>query len=120
MAGAYLEILQGDSYSFSTNVLLNGASQNVQGAYLWFVAKSAPEWQTDTQANIYCSTNTGQIAISGANNDIVTLTMNSATTANYLQGNSLWWALRAQLSNGSVYTLDRGRAAVTIPVVITT
>lgn len=119
MAGAYLQILQGDSYSFSTNIAVDGVAQNVYGATLWFLAKADPLNDADSDAIISANTNSGQITISGSSSNVVTVTLNSATTANYTQSNVLFWSLKAELASGLVYTLDRGRACVMTPVVLT-
>lgn len=118
MAGAYLSILQGDTYSFSTNIAVDGVGTNLSGSYLWFLAKENPEYDEDADAVINASTNGGQISVSGASNNVVTINLNSATTANYDVSNLLYWALKCQTSAGAVYTLDRGRAAVVNPIVI--
>lgn len=117
MAGAYLEILQGDDYTFSTNVALDGVAQNIAGASLWFLAKGDPDNDGDDVAVINASTGSGQLAISGANNNVITMTLNGNFTANLAQANVLHWALKCQTALGFNYTLDRGRAAVCAPVI---
>jgi hypothetical protein len=117
MAGDYLYILQGDSYTFSTNVAVSGVGTDLSGATIWFLAKDDPAG-ADSDAIINASTTSGQIGVSGANNNVVTVTLNSATTYNYAESNSLYWSLKARTSGGFVYTLDRGRAAVRRPIVV--
>ncbi len=118
MSGSYLSILQGDSYQFSTTVAIDGVAQNIAGASLWFLAKQNPEWDADADAIINASTGSGQITIGGNNNSVATVTLNSNVTANYVQANILFWALKMQTVAGAVYTLDRGRACVAVPVVL--
>lgn len=115
MGGAYLQILQGDTYSFSTVVSLDGVSQNITGATLWFLAKGDPDNDLDSEAVINCSTASGQISV---NVNTITISMNSDTTANYAQANVLHWALKMQLGV-TVTTLDRGRACVVTPIITT-
>ncbi len=93
MAGAYLNIIKGDDYVFQTNVAVDGVEQNLSGASLWFTARPSPldDFSVDPVINV-----------------------SSATNANYATSNLLFWALRATLSNGNTYTLDRGRAAISI------
>jgi hypothetical protein len=119
MAGDYLNIIQGDTYVFSTNVSIDGVAQNVAGATIWFMAKTPGQDLPDNQANISVSTSTGQIAISGANSNVITVTLNTAYTANLAESNVLSWALKMCSTVGNVYTLDRGQAAVCVPVIIT-
>lgn len=119
MAGDYLYLIQGDSYTFTCNVAVDGVAQNIYGASLWFLAKVDPDNDNDSDAIINCSTASGQIAISGNNNSTVTISINSATTNNYTEASRLYWALRAETSTGNVYTLDQGLAAVVRPVVVT-
>lgn len=117
MAGDYLSILQGDSYSFTTQVTVDSVVQNIAGASLWFLAKADPLNDADADAIINASTNSGAITI--ANSNTITVTLNSNVTANYTQSNVLFWALKMQTAAGLVYTLDRGRAAVVVPVILT-
>lgn len=119
MAGDYLNIIQGDTYVFSTNVSIDGVAQNVAGATIWFMAKTPGQDLPDNQADISVSTSTGQIAISGANSNVITVTLNTAYTANLAESNVLSWALKMRSTVGNVYTLDRGQAAVCVPVIIT-
>jgi len=111
MAGDYLHILQGDSYSFSTQVTLDGVEQNVYGADISMYAVANPDL-TGELILFTANTNTGQVVISGANNANVTVSLNSAFTANIPQANVAQWFLRSNTSSGEVYTLDRGRIAV--------
>jgi hypothetical protein len=114
MSGAYISIIQGDTYVFSTNINVDAVSQNIAEASLWFLAKVDPESDDDAQARINASTASGQIVISGNNSDIVTMTLNSNVTANYQLSPSLHWALKVITAGGNAYTVDRGRAAITI------
>ena len=114
MAGNYLSIIQGDTYTFSTNIAVNNVVQNIAGASLWFLAKVNRD-DVDSNAIINASTGSGQIVISGNNSNVVTMTLNANTTANYTQSNVLYWALKAQTSVGANYTLDRGRCCVMLP-----
>jgi len=115
MAGAYFNILKGDNYSLTTNVALGGTGVDLSTATLWFLAKGDPDdADADAIVNI---TNSNGIAISGANNNVVTVTLNSAVTANLTASNVLWWALRCNTNVGLVYTLDRGRMRVANSVV---
>ena len=118
MSGAYLEILQGDDYTFSTNVSVDGVAQNVAGATIWFLAKEFPDTDANSEAVINASTTSGQIAISGSNSNVITMTLNANVTANLSQANLLFWALKCQTSANLRYTLDRGRCAVVYPVIL--
>jgi hypothetical protein len=111
MAGDYLYILQGDSYSFSSNVALDGVAQNIYGANVSFYAVANP-YLEGQEVLFEANTNTGQIAISGASNNQITVSLNSSFTANIPQANVGLWFLRTTTSGGDVYTLDRGRIAV--------
>lgn len=111
MAGAYLQIISGDTYTFSTNIAVDGVAQNVQGSELSFYALANPELE-GVEPIININSTAGYIAVSGNNNSTVTVTMNSAFTNNITQANVATWFLRAELSNGAVYTLDRGRLCV--------
>lgn len=118
MAGDYLNIIQGDTYVFQSAVAIDGVSQNVVGSTIWFMAKTPGQDLPDNQANISVSTTTGQIAISGANGNVIVVTLNSAYTANLPESNVLSWALKMRSDSGNVYTLDRGQAAVCVPVIL--
>ncbi len=118
MAGDYLSFLQGDTYSYSTTVALNGVAQNVFGASLWFLAKMDPRNDTDAEAIITATSANGEITVGGNNNSVVTMSLNSDFTANLAQANVLFWALKMQTVAGAVYTLDRGRCCVAVPVVL--
>ncbi len=118
MSGAYLEILQGDDYSYSTNVTIDNVPQNLFGASVWFQGWGDPSGNVnDRQLLINASTNSGEIAISGNNYNTVTVTLNGNATANYYEANVLNWAIRCQLTTGKVYTLDRGLACIKRPTV---
>lgn len=112
MAGDYLQLIQGDTYSLSTNVAVDGVGSNLSGATVWFIAMYDPADTDASQTLFNVSTATGQISISGANNNVVTVNMNSSYTANIAEANVAHWALRTVTSGGAVYTLDRGRIAV--------
>jgi hypothetical protein len=111
MAGEYLNIIQGDSYSFTTQVTLDGVEQNIAGADISLYAVANPDFEGPTVL-INVNTNTGQIVISGNNNANIAVTLNSAYTANIPQANIGYWFLRAETSTGLVYTLDKGRCAI--------
>jgi hypothetical protein len=111
MAGSYLQIISGDSYSFSTNVAVDNVAQNVYGAEISFYALANPDLE-GVEPIININSTAGYIAVSGNNNNTITVTMNSAFTNNITQANVATWFLRAELSNGSVYTLDKGRLCV--------
>ncbi len=114
MAGAYLNIIKGDDYVFQTNVAVDGVEQNLSGASLWFTARPSPldDFSVDPVINVSSATNA--ISVSGTNSKVISVTLNANATANYATSNLLFWALRATLSNGNTYTLDRGRAAISI------
>lgn len=114
MAGAYLEILQGDDYSYSTNVAVDGVIQNIAGAAVQFLAKESPEWEADGQAVVNASTAGGEITIS---NNVITMTLNAATTANIPQANLCFWAMKLTTALGFNYTVDRGRLTVLAPII---
>ena len=111
MAGDYLSILQGDSYTFSTNVTVDGVAQNIAGATLWFMAKNNVD-DADADAIINATTTGGQIQITGANSSVVTVTLNTAYTANLAEANGAYWALKCRTAGCAVYSLDRGRLAI--------
>jgi len=111
MAGDYLFILQGDTYQFSTNVAVDGAAQNIAGGTLWFMAKEAID-DADADAILNATTTSGQIQISGASSNVVTVSLNSTYTAALPVANGAYWALKARTAGGSVYSLDRGRLAI--------
>ena len=117
MAGDYLTIEQGDDYTFSTNVAVSGVASNLQGSTLWFLAKYSPA-DADADAIINASTDSGQIAISGNNSNVVTVTLNANVTNNFAQANVAFWALKCQTAANLKYTLDRGRCAIVIPGVV--
>jgi uncharacterized lipoprotein YajG len=110
MAGSYLSITQGDSYSFSTTVTLDSVEQNIVGATVSLWAVANPDFEGPTVL-INVNTSSG-VSISGNNNANITVTLNSDYTANIPQANVGFWFLRAETSGGQVYTLDRGRLAV--------
>lgn len=112
MAGAYLQITQGDSYTFSTTVLLDGVEQNIYGADVTMYAISSDTTLVPNVVLINVNTSTSAVVISGNNNANITVTLNSAYTSNIANANNAHWWLRAQLTNGSVYTLDHGRCCV--------
>lgn len=109
--GDYLYMVQGDTFTYQTNVALNGVAQNVYGAELSFYALANPEIDGVT-AIINVNSSGNYIAVSGANNTTVTVTMNSAITNNVSQANVAHWFLRGELTGGNVYTFERGRLAV--------
>lgn len=115
MAGAYIEINPQDTYTLTSNVLLNGVAQELYLSTIWF---SAAQSELDTITPtlfINLSSLTGNIAISnnGTNiNSVITVTLTSALTANCNYVNYAMWSLVAKTPGGSVYTLDRGRIAV--------
>lgn len=112
-SGAYLEIRKGDDYSYSTNVTVDSSPVDLYGSYLWFQGWGDPSGNVnDYQILINVSTNTGEISVSGNNNNAVTVTLNGSATANYQSANVLTWVLRCQTSAGKVYTLDHGLACI--------
>lgn len=118
-AGAYLYIRTGDNYSFTTNVAQGGVGTNMVNANIWFQAWGDPfSNYNDYVELINVSTATGEIAVSGANNNVVTINLNGNATANYQIANVAKWALRAQLSTGGVYTLDHGLCAITNSLIV--
>ena len=106
----------GDSYSFTTNVAVDNVSQNVYGAAIYFIGKGTTD-DADSEVVVNCSTNNGQISISGSNNNVITVTMNANVTANYPETNVFHWALRCVTSGGQSYTLDRGRGCISNSIV---
>ena len=116
MAGSYLEFYQQDSYSLTSNVLLNGVAQELYLSVIWFTATQDQNDAINTGPFISLSTNNGGIAISngiGSNiNSIITVTINSALTASCNYVNAAFWSLVVKTPTGSVYTVDRGRCAV--------
>lgn len=115
--GSYLHIVQGDSYTFNTQITVDGVEQNISGADISLYAIANPDFEGPTIL-INVNTDSGQIAVSGNNNSNVTITLNSAYTANIPQANIGHWFLRANVS-GNVYTLDKGRMCVVpgLPVI---
>ena len=110
MAGDYLYIIQGDSYTFSTNVAVDNVAQNIYGATVSFYVLANPQWDGD-EPIINVSTTTGEVTIINSNSGIQ-VSLNSSYTNNVLAANVAYWFLRSQLANGAVYTLDHGRCAV--------
>lgn len=110
--GAYLSIIQGDSYVFSTNVAVDGVASNLFGSDLWFYAHTTIDSQNGEEVIIEANTDSGQVTVSGNANNIITVSLNSVTTANYPEANIAYWYLRANTASGNVYTLDRGRLCV--------
>lgn len=115
MSGKYLSILRGDDYTFSTMVNVNGVTQNIAGASLWFTANGSIDFDASNGTYINASTNTGQITI--VNNNTISMNLNAAFTQNLAQANVLYWALKMQTSAGANYTIDRGRAAILDPII---
>lgn len=112
MSGAYLSILQGDDYAFSTNVAIDGVQQNIAGASLYFVAQ-ADQWDTESPSVIINATSAnGQITIA---NNVATVTLNANVTANYAQANVFHWGLKIVTAANLKYTLDRGRGCLLLP-----
>lgn len=109
--GSYLHIVTGDSYTFSTTITVDNVEQNIAGADISLYAIANPEFEGPTVL-INVNTDSGQIAVSGNNNSNVTITLNSAYTANIPQANIGYWFLRANTTTGNVYTLDKGRMCV--------
>lgn len=119
MAGCYLQVIQGDTYQFQTNVALDGSPVDLGTATLWFLAKSSLEFDESDDVIINASTSNGMVTVSGNSNSTVTVTLEANFTAN-LEGAPLaFWALKCQTLAGNVYTLDRGRIAVVRPLVFT-
>lgn len=119
MAGAYLEFIPQETYSFTSNVLLSNVAQELYGSLVYF---SMVADQNDP-SSLYTSTpfinlssaNTSNISFSNNNtntNSLITVNISSQLTANLSYVNSAFWALVAKTSTNSVYTLDRGRGAV--------
>lgn len=118
MAGAYLEIFQQDTYQFTSNVLLSGVPQSLDGATIWFVAQAADDYSNVSPAPfINLNSAVSNISITngtGSNvNSVVQVNLGSDLTSNLNTVNSGFWSLVAKTSAGRVYTLDRGRIAVT-------
>lgn len=114
MSGAYLQILQGDDYTFSTNVAVSGVTQNIAGASLYFLAQ-AEQFNDDTPATIINATSAnGQITIA---NNVATVTLNANVTANYPEANVFHWALKIVTAANLKYTIDRGRGCLLLPQV---
>lgn len=109
--GDYIYMVQGDTFTYATNVALNGVAQNVFGAELSFYALANPEMEGAT-AIINVNSTAGYINVSGAGNNTVTVTLNSAFTNNVTEANVGHWFLRGELSSGAVHTFERGRIAV--------
>lgn len=110
--GSYLYVIQGDSYVFSTNVTVDNVATNLFGSDLWFYAHTGQDNPNGPQILIEANTDSGQVIISGNNNSVVTVSLNSAYTQNVPQANTAAWFLRVNTASGNVYTLDRGRLAV--------
>lgn len=111
MASEYLNIVIGDSYSFTTTVTLDGVAQNIAGADISLYAVANPDFEGPTVL-INVNTVGGQIVIAGTNSANITVTMNSNYTANIPQANIGYWFLRTKTAGGLVYTLDKGRCAI--------
>ena len=118
MAGAYLEIFPQDTYVFTANVLLNAAAVELYQSTVWFTAQADPTGVDGANSAMFinlCST-TGNIAFSNNGtlvNSIVSVTLTSALTATLPFVNSAFWSLVAKTSTNAVYTLDRGKLAIT-------
>lgn len=117
MAGQYLSIITGDSYTLTSTVSLDSVEQNIAGATVSLYAAANPDFEGPTVL-INVNTNSG-ITITGNNSANILVTLNSDYTANIPQANIGYWWLRAETSGGEVYTLDRGRLCVVpgIPVI---
>ncbi len=117
MAGDYLEIFPQDTYVFQANVLLNSAAVELYQSVLWFTAQADPTGVDGANAAVFinlCST-TGNIDISNNGtlvNSVVNVTLTSALTSALPYVNSAFWSLVAKTSTNAVYTLDRGRLAI--------
>lgn len=110
MSGSYLHIIQGDSYQFSTNVAVDNVAQNIYGAEVSFYVLADPYFDGTTPI-INVTTTSGEVTITN-NNTGISVSLNSSYTNNVLGANVAYWFLRAELANGAVYTLDKGRACV--------
>jgi hypothetical protein len=119
MAGAYLVIGIGQTYEFTTNVAVDGVGVDLSAADLRFLAKKRPECDSDADAVVNASTEGGTIAVSGTNNNVVTISLSAATTANYDECPLAFWQLKAMTSTNAVYSLDAGRMAIAYDVVRT-
>ena len=114
MSGQYLQILQGDDYTFSTNVAVDGVVQNIAGCSLYFLAQ-ADTFDSGFPTTIINATSAnGQITIA---NNVVTVTLNANVTANYTQCNVFNWGLKISTAANLKYTLDRGQGCLLIPQV---
>jgi hypothetical protein len=109
VSGSYIQILQGDDYTFSTNVAVDGVIQNIAGSSLYFLAQ-ADQFNDGFETTIINATSAnGQITIA---NNVVTLTLNANVTANYPEANVFHWALKLQTAANLKYTIDRGRGCL--------
>ena len=108
-SGSYLQIIQGDSYTFTANVCVDNVAQNITGSAVYFfgVGDVWPDFDSETIINV--STNTGGVSI---NNSNVTVTLNAAYTNALPLTNVGKWFLRTRTTGNNVYTLDRGNFCV--------
>ncbi len=111
-AGAYLEVSLGRDYSFTSNVAarLLEVGNNLTGATLYFMAKSEPSDDANSQAVIAVTPSANNVT------NIVTVSMSSANTNLGQVYPLLFWELSMTSANSKTYTLDQGRMAITQPV----
>ncbi len=110
--GAYLKILIGDSYTYTTNVSVASVAQNVEGSWVALTFKNDPAVDLDAAAILQLTTTASQITISNAT---ITATANSSTTGALEPCALCFWDLRCNTSAGQVVTLDSGRATISHP-----
>jgi hypothetical protein len=114
MAGAYLEIDPQEAYTFTSNVLLNNAAQELYGYTVWFTAFNREDFSNGSPF-LNASTATGQVTIANGSgstvNSVVTVTLASNYTANLPQVNVGTWVLMGNVA-GRNYKFDGGRIAV--------
>lgn len=118
MAGSYLHVFAGETYSFTSSVTLDNAAASLAGATVVFLAKRDPWHEDDAAAIINASTAAGTISISGDNSNVVTISVAANVTLGMDEHPLLYWALSARTSENNVYTLDRGRMCIERPVVL--
>ncbi len=114
MAGAYLEIDPQETYTFTSNVLLNNVAQELYGITCWFAAFNREDY-ANSSPFINVSTTSGEVTISNGTssniNSVVSVTLSHALTSALSQVNVGAWVLMGNVA-GRFYKFDGGRIAV--------
>ncbi len=118
MAGAYLEITQQQTFSYTANITLNGAGVELYQSVLWFTAATDTNGYDGSNLSPFInlvSTSGSNITISNAGtniNSVVNITLTAPLTANLAVVNSAFWQLVTKTTANAIYSLDHGRIAV--------